>query len=124
MDNLVLKKKLSTFKTEGGMLRRVSDELLLEILRSWEAWTGTSKDFYHSLGLSKQQLANFIRKGKKIAKNNPLANGEFQELKMTIPLNSQPASFSCSGIEILWGEGKVIRFPEVDLLIDFLKKAA
>lgn len=123
MDNLVLKKKLSTFKTQGGTLRRVSDELLLEILHSWEEWTGTSKEFYQSLGLSKQQLANFIRKGKKIVKNNPLINGEFQELKMAIPLNPQPA-VPCSGIEILLGEGKVIRFPEVDLLIDFLKKTA
>jgi hypothetical protein len=28
------------------------------------------------------------------------------------------------GIELQWDQGKVIRFPDVSLLIDFLKKAA
>ena len=36
MDLEVLKKKLSSFKGEGGRVTRVSDELLLEILSAWE----------------------------------------------------------------------------------------
>lgn len=30
----------------------------------------------------------------------------------------------CSGIELTWEQGKVIRFPQVEQLIDFLKKVA
>ena len=46
MDLEVLKKKLSSFKSEGGKTRNVSDELLLEVLSSWEHWGGSSREFY------------------------------------------------------------------------------
>ena len=40
MDLEILKKKLSSFKGEGGRVTKVSDELLIEILTAWENWTG------------------------------------------------------------------------------------
>ena len=40
MDNTTLKKRLSTYKSEGGHLKNVSDELLMDILQAWEAWMG------------------------------------------------------------------------------------
>ena len=46
MDIEVLKKKISTFKTRGGYLKNVSDDLLVEILDSWEHWEGSSRSFY------------------------------------------------------------------------------
>jgi hypothetical protein len=52
MESTILKKRLSTFKTEKGTLKNVSDELLIDILRSWESWTGNSRDFYTSIGVS------------------------------------------------------------------------
>ena len=45
MELEVLKKKLSTFRGEGGRIRGVSDDLLLEILSAWEQWTGAAKHF-------------------------------------------------------------------------------
>jgi hypothetical protein len=39
MDLEILKKKLSSYRREGGRVTKVSDELLLEILGAWENWT-------------------------------------------------------------------------------------
>ena len=36
MELETLKKKLSTFKTDKGYLKNVSNDLLLEILSAWE----------------------------------------------------------------------------------------
>ena len=41
-DNIILKKKLSTFKSSGGRLRGINDEVIIDVLRSWENWTGKS----------------------------------------------------------------------------------
>jgi len=30
----------------------------------------------------------------------------------------------CQGVELLWDNGKLIRFPQVEYLIEFLKKVA
>mgnify|MGYP000035324723 CR=1 FL=1 len=50
MELEVLRKKLSSFKGEGGRVTNVSDDLLLEILSAWEHWSGTARDFYKSIG--------------------------------------------------------------------------
>ena len=52
MELEILKKKLSSFKGEGGRIRGVSDNLLLEVLAAWETWAGTSKQFYKGIGSS------------------------------------------------------------------------
>lgn len=121
MDNAILKKRLSTFRSEGGKLTRVSDELLVDILRSWESWSGTAKDFYTDLGLSKMQLGGLMSKAKKICRDG-FPQSEFKEIKV----ESQGTGFgvgSCC-IEMSWEHGKVIRFSEVSQLVDFLKKVA
>ena len=120
MDNVILKKRLSSFKTDKGMYTKISDDLLVDILRAWEAWTGNSKEFYQSLGMSKQQLANVIKKGKKLSKKGNYGSGEFKELK----LDSLVGASSVLPIEVNWDKGKVIRFSQVDALVDFLKKVA
>lgn len=122
MDTTVLKKRLSTFRTEGGRLSKVSDELVVDLLRAWESWTGSSKDFYRSLGLSKQQLGNMIRKGKRLLKSGRFSEGEFKELKLDTLIGGEAAM--AGPIEVSWDKGKVIRFSQVDVLIDFLKKVA
>jgi|GEM_PF-4554799 len=43
MDNTILKKKLSTFRSSEGYLVGVSPEVLHDLLRAWESWTGVSK---------------------------------------------------------------------------------
>ena len=50
MDNVTLKKKLSTYESDKGYLKGVSDDILYEVLVAWENWTGSSSDFYRSLG--------------------------------------------------------------------------
>lgn len=122
MDNTILKKRLNTFRSARGTLTRVSDEVIMELLRSWEAWPGTSADFYRDIGLSKQQLAILIKKGKKLVKNGIVTEGEFKE----IPLNAGAvvSGDSGKGVVMKWDKGKLIRFSDVDQLVDFLKKVA
>ena len=122
MDNSVLKKRLSTFRTDGGRLTKVGDDVVLELLRGWEQWTGKAKEFRQDIGLSKQQLATLIGKGKRLSKNGIQINGEFRELKLDSLVNGSVPSGS--PVELVWEQGKVIRFSQVELLIEFLKKAA
>jgi hypothetical protein len=124
MDNAILKKRLSSFRTEKGTLTRVSDDVLIDLLAAWENWAGTAKGFYGELGLSKMQLGGLMGKAKKLRRAGHMAEGEFKEIQIE---SSAPMTFPlgpCNGIEINWSEGKVIRFSQVDLLVDFLKKAA
>ena len=43
MEPAMLKRKLSTYVSDGGRLLNVLEELLLEIVNAWEGWTGTAK---------------------------------------------------------------------------------
>jgi len=117
MDLMVLKKRLSSFRTQGGSLTKVNGDLLVDILRAWEVWTGSSKEFYKALGLTRHQLGTFIREGKKTAKKGNYGTGEFKELKLDVGQPAMP-------IEVNWDKGKVIRFSQVEQLVDFLKKVA
>ena len=120
MDMLVLKKRISTFRTSGGSLRNLSDELILDILKTWESWTGKSRDLYVGLGVNRQSMARIIGKAKKLSREG--AGGEFKEMSMESILG--PPQGSGLAIEVAWDSNKIIRFPSVDHLIDFLKKVA
>jgi hypothetical protein len=123
MDNTILKKKLNTFKAgESGQLRTVSNEVVMEVLRAWENWPGKASDLYRELGLSKMQLVTMIQKAKRLVKSGVVQESEFKEVAVAgaEAVGLRP----CVGIELVWGEGKVIRFPSVEPLLDFLKKAA
>ena len=120
MDLIILKKRLSTFKTDEGRLSHVSDEVLLDLLKTWESWTGKPGELHRSLGLTRQQMAILIKKAKKLSRNG--AGSEFKEVNLEAMLGSTPGGIVA--IEVTWDSGKVIRFPSVDQLIDFLKKVA
>jgi hypothetical protein len=120
MDLIILKKRLSTFQTDGGRVQNVSDELLLDILRAWESWKGKAKEFNGGLGLSQQSVSNMIRKAKKLSRAG--AGSEFREVNIESMMG--PVAGGIVGIEVTWDSGKVIRFPNVDQLVDFLKKVA
>lgn len=126
MDHTVLKKRLNTFKSGKGTLRDVADEVVLEVLRAWENWPGTAADLYRDLGLSKMQMVTMIQKAKRLVKNGVVPPNDFKEIKISeSPSNlTSLTSGPCSGVEILWDGGKLIRFQQVELLIDFLKKVA
>ena len=120
MDLSVLKKKISTFRSEGGKLRNVSDDVLGEIISAWENWTGTSRDFYRAIGVDHRKAASMLGKAKRLKRDGAFFQGEFAELKIDHPVESASIT-SCTGIEIVWDNKHVIRFQQVYQLIDFLR---
>ena len=128
MDNTKLKKQLSTFRSPKGIIKNVSNEVYFELLRAWESWTGPSKEFYVSIGVSKTQAAGILGKAKRLQRDGAFGAIEFNEVKVgeLLPGIVGPIGTGgpCTAIELNWDGGKVIRFPYVEQLLDFLKKAA
>jgi hypothetical protein len=92
---------------------------------AWEQWTGSGKEFYRSIGLTPSQVGPLLGKAKKLKREGRFGEGEFKAVKIDsvgtiLPVDHGP----CSGAEIVWNNGRVIRFMQVDLLLDFLKKSA
>ena len=129
MDNTILKKKLSTFRSPKGYFKDVSSEVMYELLRAWESWTGSSKEFYSSIGVSQRQAAGVLGKAKRLHREGAFGALDFSEVKVGELLSGvvggSPAHpVPCTSIELSWEGGKVIRFPQVEQLVDFLKKSA
>ena len=122
MELEILRKKISSYRTEGGHLKKVSEELMIEVLMAWEQWTGPVQGFYSAIGVNKYSLAKLIGNAKKLKRNGFPTDG-FKELKVVSGGGEVGPSQPCNGIELKWNE-RLIRFPEVDQLVDFLKKAA
>ena len=125
MDLEVLKKRISTFRGDGGRVRISDDHLLLEILTAWEQWTGQSKDFYKAIAVSQTGMASIIGRAKKLRRDGHFPAEDFKEIKIAEPVGSANGVLPpCSGVEIAWDNGRLIRFTEVDKLIEFLKKVS
>jgi hypothetical protein len=124
MDLTILKKKISTYRSEGGKLRRVPDELLGEILPAWEAWTGSSSGFYDAVGVDFRKMAALIGRAKKLKREGHFPESNFKEIKLEGSPQERGSLGSPCGIELSWDQGKVIRFSQVEQLVDFLKKVA
>lgn len=120
MDLAILKKKISTYRTEGGYVKNINDELLMEVLAAWEAWTGPASGFYSAIGVNQKRMGSLIGRAKKL-KREGFPTDSFKEIKVIDP--QLPAS-PCAGLEIVWDGGKLIRFQQVEQLVDFLKKVA
>ena len=126
MDMEVLKKKISSYRTPKGRLTRVPDELVMELLLAWEQWAGPAKGFYSALGVDYRKMAGIMGRAKKLKREGHFPIEEFKEIKVE-EFPSTLASLQagpCQGIEISWDNGKLIRFNQVDQLVDFLKKVA
>ena len=83
-DLAVLKKKLSTFRSETGKLMNVSDELLFEILIVWEQWTGPASGFYSGLGADHRKMAKLIGRAKRLKREGVfLSLAKFQFIKIS-----------------------------------------
>jgi hypothetical protein len=125
MDLEILKKKLSTYRGEGGRIRNVPDDLLLEVLSAWETSAGSKQSFYTSIGVSAKGMASMMGKAKKMRREGRAPVSEFKEITdVVLGGVTTPNGFTGTGIELSWDHGKVIRFPQVEQLIDFLKKVA
>lgn len=122
MDNAILRKRLNTYKSgKRGQLRNVGDEVVMEVLRAWENWPGTAADLYRDLGLSKMQLVTMIQKAKRLVKSGVVPEPEFKEVKV----EGESTMQTCTDvISLKWDKNKVIRFRQVDQLVDFLKKVS
>ena len=78
MDLEILKKKISSYRTEGGHLKKVPDELSLEILAAWEQWMGPVKGFYVAVGVSQYKLASVLGKAKKLKRDGHFPIEDFK----------------------------------------------
>ncbi len=122
MDLEVMKKKLSTYRNGRGQVRNVSDELLMEVLAAWEHWTGPTGGFCTAIGVSSKGISSIIGKAKKLRREG-FPMDQFKEVKV-VGGGSGSELPPCNGIEVVWEGARVIRFLDVDNLIDFLKKVA
>ncbi|MFN8371186.1 MAG: hypothetical protein U0T83_11260 [Bacteriovoracaceae bacterium] len=121
MELEVLRKKLSSFKGEDGRIRGVSDDLLLEVLAAWETYGGTARDFYKSIGSSRNGIASILGKAKRLKREGAVM--PFQEMAVEgITTTDNPGPITCD-IEVC-DQNKIIRFRKVDSLIEYLKKVA
>ena len=127
MELTTLKKKLSTYVTDAGRLKNVSDELLCEILTAWEEWEGTATEFYKSIGFSHRQMAKLIGKAKKLKRDGHFGSESFKEVYVEgyqEVSTSDGVSLGTPMIELSQSSGQVIRFPTVGQLIEYLKLAS
>ncbi len=125
MDLEILKKKLSTYRNARDQVRNVPDELLLEVLSAWEHWTGSTPDFYRGIGVSHRGMGSMMGKAKRLRREGKVPVTDFKEITdAVLGGNSLTQGFTANSIELCWDQGKVIRFPQVEQLIDFLKKVA
>jgi hypothetical protein len=117
METGILKKRLNTYKSGKGKLTNVDDEVVMDVLRTWEQWQGSTVDLYRELGLSKMQLVTMIQKAKRLVKKGAVSGGEFKEIKIN-PI----VSASSDKIELSWDNGRMIRFSGVEQLLEFLNR--
>ena len=122
MDVSILKRKISTFRSETGKLMNVSDELLMELLFAWETWSGPAGGFYTALGVDHRKMAKLMGRAKKLKREGVFPESQFKEIK--VESSTALAGDSSYVIELAWENGRVIRFSQVELLVDFLKKVA
>ena len=125
LDMEVLKKKVSTFRDANGRVSINDNGLLMEILVAWEQHKGPMLEFYRTLGVSSKGMASIIGRAKRLKREGHFPADEFKEVKLADGGITQLSSLSgCNVIELSWENGKIIRFGQVEQLIDFLKKAA
>lgn len=124
MDHAVLKKKLNTFKSAKGKLSRISDDVVIDVLRAWENWPKSTAELNRELGLTRMQMVTIIQKAKRLVKMGVVPESDFKEVKIAGAGSESSSGCGPCGIELDWEQGKVIRFAGVELLVDFLKKVA
>jgi len=133
MDMIILKKKIDGYRDSAGCIKNVPPELLLELRQTWEHYIGSPDQFRSELGVRAGTLRNLLKASKKL--NHVLASAG--AVGLTVGSEEDEGSpdqtaphpegrGTCSNaLELTFDNGsKVIRFPNVDLLIDFMRKCA
>ena len=122
METAIIRKRLNTFKSGAGKLIRVSDDVVMEVLRSWEAWPGATVEYQREIGLSKQQLAIMIKKGKKLVKSGVVRDGEFRQIDIAAAAGLAAGDAMMMTVKL--DGGRAVSFCQVDHVVDFLRKMA
>lgn len=129
MELVILKKKIDGYRDSRGCIKNVPPELLLELRQTWEHYTDTPEQFRSELGIKTGTLRKLLIESKKLnhviasvgAVGLAVENGS--EGGTPEQLFSQENGISRNSLELVFDHGsKVIRFPSVDLLIDFMRK--
>ena len=126
MEMIILKKKIDGYRDARGCIKNVPPELLLELRQMWEHYTGSPDQFRSELGVRAGTLRNLLKESKKL--NHVLSSAGAVGLAVGSG-NEEGASaqsaFSSNVLELTFDNGtKTIRFPSVDLLVDFMRKAS
>lgn len=134
MDLMILKKKIDGYRAANGSIKNVPPELLLELRQTWEHYTGSPEQFRSELGVKTGTLRNLLVESKKL--NHVIASAGAVGLAVENGSETSPSGQEQAAqpegnrslddvLELVFDHGKkVIRFPSVDLLIDFLRKTA
>ena len=131
MDLMILKKKIDGYRATNGSIKNVPPELLLELRQTWEHYTGSSEQFRSELGVKTGTLRNLLIESKKL--NHVIASvgavglavESGSESSQERPVQSDRNGVPEDMLELVFDQGtKVIRFPSVDLLIEFMRKSA
>jgi hypothetical protein len=124
MDLMILKKKIDGYRAANGSIKNPPPELLLELRQTWEHFTGTPEEFRSELGIKTGTLRKLLVDSKKL--NHVIASaGAMGFVAENTEEGVTPANHTSEALELVLDHGiKVIRFPSVDLLVDFLRKSA
>ena len=126
MDLMILRKKIDGFRLSNGTIRDVSPEVLWELRQAWEHFTGPIEQFRSKLGIKRGTLRILLISAKKL--NHAMASADrvlLQEEIASPTDTATPTQVNHIGPELIYDKGeKVIRFPDVNSLIEFLKRAA
>jgi hypothetical protein len=133
MDMAILKKKIDGYRDSGGSIKNVPPELLLELRQTWEHYTGSPDQFRSELGMRAGTLRNLLKESKKL--NHVLASagavglaiesGDGESVPAQVTPHSEGNESSSNALVLTFDNGsKAIHFPNVDLLIDFMRKSA
>ena len=124
MDLTVLAKKISSYRTPKGRITSLPNELLGEILHAWEQWNGAPASFYKTLGVDFRKMASIMSKAKQLKRDGAFDGLSFTEVVLDQDSGQVMELSPCSGVELVWEGGRIIRFSRVEMLLEFLKKAA
>ncbi len=118
MELEILRKKLNTYRTAKGRLTKIPDELAYEMLLGWEQWTGPASGFYSAIGADFRKVAGILGRAKKLKREGHFPEEAFKEIKVS---SEGSSSESCPApITVRWERGRIIRFTQVNQLVDFL----
>ena len=82
VDLVLLRKKISSYRTPKGRITNLPDELLAEILYAWEQWSGPSSNFYKELGADHRKMSALMGRAKKLKREGVFDGIDFTEVKI------------------------------------------